>query len=64
MSPKNKNICNMCTDAQLHFTQYGSPNKAEVMLGGNYLYINGDDGVQYTVKCNFCPMCGRKLEKK
>lgn len=55
--------CKLCKKQKIDFTSPGSCNKAEILFQGNkFLTFYGDDYTEYTLECNYCPKCGRKLE--
>ena len=61
--PATPRPCPLCEQKEMLFTSPGSNNKAEIyMQAQNLLTFNGDEGISYHIRCNYCPQCGRKLD--
>ncbi len=56
--------CKLCEENDFNylFTSFDSKNKANIVMLGNALMIHGDDYGPYRITCNYCPVCGRKLQ--
>lgn len=54
--------CKLCEKREVGITFWGVQNKANVLLEENNLNFYGDGAVKYTLKCSFCPECGKELK--
>ena len=56
--------CSLCYEGQFHFTVPASFSKADVHMQGDLLIFDGDAGLQRIVRVDYCPWCGRRIEKR
>lgn len=55
--------CKFCDENEIYYTAHVSYCKGEVLPMPYGLAVMGDRGVLYQIETNFCPYCGKPINK-